>query len=198
MTARCRPRRPRARFVCLLALALLAAAPGCKKNKDALSPMTSDELKAKAPPAPPESAKQPVTPPPAPTGPKTWVNVPDLGVKVETPAGWAVTVPIPGHYTVKGNGQDGFVQVNKAAAMPASPDAAAAQRCLGAAKTIAKEKTPAGAIFVMCETEISGNKSRSINAWLHKAGAPAAAHCTITTDRNLALLEGVCRSLSAM
>ena len=185
------------RLVVVLAATACFAATACKKGKDSLSPMTSEELKAKDTPRPPPP---PRTTPAAPAnGPRAFVPVPELGVKVEAPVGWTVAVPIPDHYTVKGASlQDGFVQVNKAATMPATPDEAAAQRCGGNAKVIAKEKTPAGAIFVMCESEFQGNKSRSINAWLKKEGAPAAAHCTITTDRNLELTERICRSLAPL
>lgn len=172
---------------------------GCK-GRDNLTPITTDELKkgAQPPPAPPAPA--PARPAePVPSGAKAWVEVPDLGVKVETPAGWSFSVPQPGYYTVKGSGQDGFVQVNRATGVPSSPDEAATARCIGpGARTLVKEKTASGAIFVVCETELQGNKTRSINAWLQKAGAPAAAHCTITTDRHWGTLEPVCRSLSAL
>lgn len=178
-----------------LGFALLCAAlctAGCK-GRDSMTAVSADDLKKGNAPA------TPAPPPPSPAAPaaRAPIEVPELGVRVDAPAGWRREVPTPGHHTIRGASlAEGFVQVNKTTVVPPTPEAAAAQRCVGPnARTLAQERTAAGAIFVVCETELSGNKSRGIHAWLKSPKVGDAAHCTLTTDRNFALIESICRSL---
>ena len=178
----------RLRFVALC----LVAIAGCK-GRDAMQAVSADELRKPAVEATPVKAV------PLPSA-RIAVEIPELGVAVQAPAGWRREIPTPGHHTIRGASlAEGFVQVNKIDVAPPTPEAAATQRCVGPnARTLVRERTAAGAIFVVCESTTAGHASRGIHAWLKSPKVGDTAHCTLTTDRNFKLIESICRSLAAV
>jgi hypothetical protein len=122
----------------------------------------------------------------------------DSGFVIDLPSDWSVKSDMKDFYTV-GSGEHGTsiqVIVHDGDSMPSSLDELATS-CAKPDKAT-KESLPGGVMFMSCEAKVAEIKGKPVMATKISALAPGdkkIAECSLATDKDVDLVESVCKSL---